>query len=66
MLIWSCLPAAAQQEAAAGNGAVLYAQHCAQCHDATDPQARVPNRGALRSMAFEQVLGALTTGSMAS
>lgn len=66
LLIWSCFPAVAQQEVVAGNGAALYAQHCAQCHDATDPQARAPNRGALRAMAFEQVLGALATGSMAS
>lgn len=65
-LIWSCVPAVAQQQATARDGAVLYAQHCAQCHDATEPQARVPNRAALRAMAFEQVLGALTTGSMAS
>jgi polyvinyl alcohol dehydrogenase (cytochrome) len=60
LLIWSCFPAAAQQ-----SGAVLYAQHCAQCHDAADPQSRVPGRGALQLMPFEHVLGVITSGSMA-
>jgi len=61
LLIWSCLAAQAQQD-----GAALYARHCAQCHDAGDPQVHAPNRGALQAMAFEQVLGALATGSMAA
>jgi len=65
-LIWSCFPAAAEQGGAAPDGAALYARHCASCHDASDPQIRAPSRSALRAMAFEQVLGALTTGSMAS
>jgi polyvinyl alcohol dehydrogenase (cytochrome) len=60
LLIWSCLPATAEQ-----SGAELYAQHCAQCHDAGDPQSRVPNRAALQSMAFEHVLRAITSGRMA-
>jgi polyvinyl alcohol dehydrogenase (cytochrome) len=60
LLIWSCLPATAAQ-----TGAELYAQHCAQCHDAGDPQSRVPNRAALQSMAFEHVLRTITSGSMA-
>ncbi|MGX9427026.1 MULTISPECIES: outer membrane protein assembly factor BamB family protein [Bradyrhizobium] len=60
LLIWSCLPATAAQ-----SGAELYAQHCAQCHDAGDPQSRIPNRAALQSMAFEHVLRAITSGSMA-
>ena len=65
-LISSCLPAAAQQADAARDGAALYAQHCAQCHDASEPQSRVPSRSALRAMAFDEVLRTLTTGSMAS
>ena len=60
LLAASCLPALAQQ-----NGAALYAQHCASCHDANGEQSRVPSRSALRSMAFEHVLGVITSGSMA-
>src|SRR5689334_3006104 len=60
LLIWFCLPATAEE-----TGAELYAQHCAQCHDAGDPQSRIPNRTALQSMAFEHVLRAITSGSMA-
>ena len=60
LLIWFCLPAAATQ-----SGAELYVQHCAQCHDAGDPQSRIPNRAALRSMAFDHVLRTITSGSMA-
>jgi polyvinyl alcohol dehydrogenase (cytochrome) len=60
LLIWSCLPVAAAQ-----SGAELYAQHCAQCHDAGDPQSRIPNRAALQAMAFEHVFRAITSGSMA-
>jgi polyvinyl alcohol dehydrogenase (cytochrome) len=56
----SCLPALAQQ-----SGAALYAQLCASCHDAGEPQNRVPSRSALQSMTFEHVLGAITSGSMA-
>jgi polyvinyl alcohol dehydrogenase (cytochrome) len=46
-------------------GPDLYARHCAQCHDAGDPQSRIPNRGALGSMSFEHVLRTITSGSMA-
>lgn len=60
LLIWSCFPAVAQQ-----SGASLYAQHCAQCHDAGDPQSRVPGRSTLQLMSFEHVLRTITSGSMA-
>jgi polyvinyl alcohol dehydrogenase (cytochrome) len=60
LFVASCLPALAQQ-----NGAALYAQHCATCHDAGNPQSRVPSRSALQSMSFEHVLGMITSGSMA-
>ncbi len=60
LLAASCLPALAQQ-----SGATLYAEHCASCHDASGEQSRVPGRSALRSMAFEHVLGVITLGSMA-
>jgi polyvinyl alcohol dehydrogenase (cytochrome) len=61
MLIWCGAPALAQQQ----DGAALYAAHCAQCHDGTDGQSRVPARGAMQAMSFEHVLGALASGSMA-
>ncbi|GAA0003069.1 PQQ-binding-like beta-propeller repeat protein [Bradyrhizobium diazoefficiens] len=61
MLIWCCAPALAQQE-----GAALYASHCAQCHDGSDAQSRVPGRSAMQGMSFDHVLGTLTTGSMAA
>lgn len=61
LLIWSCWSALAQQD-----GAALYASHCAQCHDTTDSQSRVPSRTALKAMSPEQVLNTLTSGSMAS
>jgi polyvinyl alcohol dehydrogenase (cytochrome) len=60
LLIWCCVPAWAQQD-----GAVLYASHCAQCHDG-DAQSRVPGRSALQAMSFEHVLQTLTSGSMAA
>jgi polyvinyl alcohol dehydrogenase (cytochrome) len=58
--IWSSFPAIAQQ-----SGAVLYAQYCAQCHDAGDQQSRVPTRSVLQFMSFEHVLRTITSGSMA-
>ena len=61
VLIWSCFPALAQQ-----NGAALYSQHCAQCHDSGNKDIRAPDRSAMRSMTFEAVLGTITSGSMAS
>jgi polyvinyl alcohol dehydrogenase (cytochrome) len=61
LLLWSSFPALAQQ-----SGAELYARHCAQCHDATDQQSRAPPRSVMQSMAFEHVLGTITSGSMAS
>jgi polyvinyl alcohol dehydrogenase (cytochrome) len=60
LLLWSSLPALAQQ-----SGAALYAQHCAQCHDSGDQQSRVPSRSAMQSMMFEYVLRTITSGSMA-
>jgi len=53
------LPSSAPQ-----NGAALYSQYCSQCHDAANNRA--PSRSVLQSMTPEQVLRALSTGSMAS
>jgi polyvinyl alcohol dehydrogenase (cytochrome) len=60
LFLWFSCPALAQQ-----SGAALYAQHCAQCHDAGGPQSRVPGRSALQLMSFEHVLRIITSGSMA-
>lgn len=60
LLVLTSVPALAQQ-----SGAALYGQRCAQCHDSSDQQIRAPNRGAMQSMAFEDALRTLTTGSMA-
>jgi polyvinyl alcohol dehydrogenase (cytochrome) len=60
-LILSGLPAVAQQ-----NGAALYSQYCAQCHDAGSKETRAPSRSVMQSMTFDEVLRTITTGSMAS
>jgi polyvinyl alcohol dehydrogenase (cytochrome) len=61
LLIWFCLPTAAQQ-----TGAALYAQRCAQCHDSSNIDIRAPSRTVLQSRSFDEVLSAITTGKMAS
>jgi polyvinyl alcohol dehydrogenase (cytochrome) len=43
-------------------GAVLYKQRCAACHDA--PQGRVPALGAIKQMSGEVIYGALSSGVM--
>jgi polyvinyl alcohol dehydrogenase (cytochrome) len=48
----------------ADDGATLYKQICASCHDAG--VERAPNRQALRAMSPERVLVALETGAMIS
>jgi polyvinyl alcohol dehydrogenase (cytochrome) len=61
LLIWFCLPSAAQQ-----TGAALYAQRCAQCHDSSNSDIRAPSRTVLQSKSFDEVLSAITAGTMAS
>jgi len=61
LLIWFCFPAAAQQ-----TGAALYAQRCVQCHDSSNKDIRAPSRTVLKSKSFDEVLSAITTGTMAS
>jgi polyvinyl alcohol dehydrogenase (cytochrome) len=46
----------------AQDGGALYAQHCAQCHDAGQP--RTPARLALTQLAPDAIVAALETGSM--
>jgi polyvinyl alcohol dehydrogenase (cytochrome) len=60
LFVASCWPAPAQH-----SGAALYAQHCAACHDAGNPQSRVPSRNALQLMSYDHVLWIITSGSMA-
>ena len=48
----------------ADDGATLYKQICASCHEAGVDRA--PNRQALRAMSPERVLAALETGAMIS
>jgi polyvinyl alcohol dehydrogenase (cytochrome) len=56
--------AGASQAAQAPDGAALYKQHCATCHDAGFERA--PGREALREMAPERVLAAMEEGVMVS
>lgn len=60
LLVVTCFPISAQQ-----TGGGLYAQNCATCHDAANPQNRIPGRAALQQMSFDHVLQAITSGSMA-
>ena len=46
----------------AQDGATLYKQRCASCHDA--PQGRVPAIGAIRQMTGEAIYGVLSNGVM--
>jgi mono/diheme cytochrome c family protein len=46
------------------DGAGLYREHCASCHD--NGAARAPDREALRAMQPKRVIDALETGQMIS
>lgn len=48
----------------AQDGAALYKERCASCHDS--PQGRIPSLGAIRQMTGEAVYAALTNGAMKS
>jgi polyvinyl alcohol dehydrogenase (cytochrome) len=50
--------------AAAQDGAALYKQNCAMCHDGG--MDRAPSRSALQAMTADRVLAALETGPMIS
>ena len=49
--------------ASAQDGAALYAQHCASCHD-RGQVARVPARDVIASLPPERIVAALVTGTM--
>jgi polyvinyl alcohol dehydrogenase (cytochrome) len=61
VLMLSCTPAFAQ-----GDGAALYATHCARCHDLGSLDVRAPQRSVLLAMTAEQILAALDKGTMAT
>src|SRR4029077_13162324 len=48
----------------AQDGAALYKERCASCHDS--PQGRVPSIGTIRQMTGEAIYAALTNGAMKS
>jgi polyvinyl alcohol dehydrogenase (cytochrome) len=48
----------------AQDGAALYKERCASCHDS--PQGRIPSIGAIKQMTPEAVYAALTNGAMKS
>jgi polyvinyl alcohol dehydrogenase (cytochrome) len=48
----------------AQDGAAIYKERCASCHDA--PQARVPALATIKGMSAEAIYAALTNGSMKS
>ena len=67
--VWSGVAASAQQPpAAAANGAQIYKERCATCHDATEASAtRAPSRDALRARTVPQIVASLDPGgSMAT
>lgn len=55
-------PAGAAEQPAAPQGAAIFAQHCAQCHDSG--AARIPTRAVLGSLARQQILQVLESGPM--
>ena len=46
------------------NGAALYQQRCATCHESTTPIERMPTRATLGAMTPENILAAMTSGVM--
>src|SRR6516162_7291726 len=50
------------QVLSAQDGAAIYKERCASCHDA--PEGRVPPLSAIKAMSGEAIYGALTTGKM--
>ncbi|MBZ5577426.1 MAG: PQQ-binding-like beta-propeller repeat protein [Acidobacteriia bacterium] len=48
----------------AQDGAAIYQERCASCHDM--PQARVPSLSTIKAMTGEAIYGALTSGTMKS
>ncbi|HEY1757001.1 MAG TPA: PQQ-binding-like beta-propeller repeat protein [Bryobacteraceae bacterium] len=64
LILFLGIAALCRQQAAAQDGAALYKQMCATCHEGGADRA--PTREALRSMSAERVLAALESGAMIS
>ena len=62
LMISTAAVLSAQVGAAAPDGAAIYKERCASCHDM--PQGRVPALGAIKAMSGEAIYVALTTGAM--
>ncbi len=45
-------------------GVAIYQKHCATCHDAPDPQTRIPAKSALQKMPAAAIIRALDSGVM--
>ena len=56
-----CVCVVAATPAFAQDGAALYTQHCASCHDTG---ARAPSRAVISVLAPDRIVAALTTGLM--
>jgi polyvinyl alcohol dehydrogenase (cytochrome) len=62
--LWCAFAGQPMAQDAAPNGAALYQERCASCHDAG--AARAPSREAFRAMSPTRVLAAMETGLMIS
>jgi polyvinyl alcohol dehydrogenase (cytochrome) len=64
MLGFSAAAASADQPAAPPDGAALYQQHCASCHDNPSPSSRAPIRGFIAMRGPDAIFSALSEGVM--
>jgi len=63
LLVLILLPATlVAQNGAAQDGAAIYKERCASCHDATE--GRAPKLDVLKAMSGEAILGSLAMGRM--
>ena len=62
MLMISTAAVLSAQVGRSSDGAAIYKERCASCHDM--PQGRVPALGAIKAMSGEAIYVALTTGAM--
>ena len=62
LMISTATVLSAQGGAASPDGAAIYKERCASCHDM--PQGRVPALGAIKAMSGEAIYVALSTGAM--
>jgi Cytochrome C oxidase, cbb3-type, subunit III len=62
LMISTATVLSAQGGTANGDGAAIYKERCASCHDM--PQGRVPALAEIKAMSGESIYVALTTGPM--